>query len=387
MKETVLFIGVICLSLLTTEHAVLADDPRELLQKEFDSIIKENGLPGAVGAVIANGKVLAKVSTGVRKLGDEAKLEIDDKVHIGSCTKAMTATLIGILVQEKKLSWDSTLPEVFPELATEIHEGYREVTISQFLSHYSGAPSNVNWHGLGKDKPLPEQRLEMIKQVYTKEPHHKPGEKYVYSNVGVATAGAMAEKVTGKSWEELMRERLFAPLKMESAGFGPPSVDGKIDQPWGHSLQFFKLKPNQIDNAASLGPAGTVHLSIEDWSSFASLHLGTHPRSKELMSSENWKRLHTPYPELNSNVISTESPYGFGWVFADRPWAGGRAILHDGSNTTWNSVIWLAPEKKAGFLAVTNAYNSKSAAALDKMIVALIKFWESESQTPASGEK
>src|SRR5687768_14537716 len=155
-----------------------------------------------------------------------------------------------------------------------MHEDFRGVTLQQLLTHRAGLPANGDWWMLGKGTTT-QQRRVLAKNVLKEAPLHEPGTKYEYSNVGYAIAGLMAEQATSKSWEELMQKGLFEPLGMKSAGFGPPGAKGKVNQPWGHAMNGGELVATQFDNAAALGPAGTVHASLADWGKFIALHLKT----------------------------------------------------------------------------------------------------------------
>ena len=84
-----------------------------------------------------------------------------------------------------------------------------------------------------------------------------------FATIG-SIAGAMLEKLTGTPWETLMTNRLFRPLRMSSAGFGPPGTLGQVDEPWGHIRTFGRNRPDQDDNPPAIGPAGTVHCSLDD---------------------------------------------------------------------------------------------------------------------------
>ena len=227
MKRYLLLI--VCLLTLLSDIAVAEKAPKAVQA-------------GGVAAIVENGKVSLKVASGVRKQGDAEPFTVDDKVHIGSCTKAMTATLVGMLIDEGKLTWDTKITDVFPEFADQIHEEYRPVTISHLLSHYAGIPRSVAWSELGAENSAYEQRLTMMRQVFFQKPSHPPGKTYLYSNVGFVAAGVMLEKITGEAWEELITSRLFEPLGMKSAGFGPPSINGAIDQPWGHTVESNQLQ-------------------------------------------------------------------------------------------------------------------------------------------------
>ena len=368
---------VVCLLTLLSDIAVAEKAPKAV-QAGIDDIVRRYAMPGGAAAIVENGKVSLKVASGVRKQGDEEPFTIDDKVHIGSCTKAMTATLVGMLIDEGKLTWDTKIADVFPEFADQIHEEYRPATISHLVSHYAGVPANVAWRELGADNSLSEQRLAMMRQVFFQKPDHPPGKTYLYSNVGFVAAGAMLEKITGETWENLITSRLFEPLGIKSAGFGPPSIDGAIDQPWGHIEKLNQQVPVQVDNAAVLGPAGTVHMTLDDWGRFASLHLGTFKQKESLLKPDTLKHLHAPLQQFDPQLVTQADPYGFGWISTDRPWGAGKVLMHTGSNKTWYATIWMAPNKKTAFLAVVNSGAPDAGKACDEMTEGLIRYWSTK---------
>ena len=367
-------------SLTLLSATAIAEKVPKAVQAEVDDIIKRYALPGGAAAIVQNGKVSLKVASGIRKHGDAEPFTVNDKVHIGSCTKAMTATLVGMLIDEGKLTWDTKITDVFPEFADQIHDEYRPVTISHLVSHYAGVPRDVAWRELGEDDSVSEQRLTMMRQVFFQKPDQPPGKTYLYSNVGFVAAGAMLEKVTGETWENLMISRLFEPLGMKSTGFGPPGVDGTIDQPWGHIESLNEQSPVQLDNAAVLGPAGTVHLSLDDWGRFASLHLGTFKQKKSLLKPETLEHLHTPLQRYDPQLVTQEDPYGFGWISTDRPTGAGKVLMHTGSNKTWYATIWMAPNKKTAFLAVVNSGAPDAGKACDEMTEGLIRYWSTKPE-------
>src|SRR4029453_3966433 len=119
--------------------------------------------------------------------------------------------------------------------------------MERLLPPPSGAPADLSadnlWGRLWNHKGTPtEQRMTLVEGVVRRPPVAAPGTKYIYANAGFAIAGAMAERITGQSWEVLMRARLFEPLGLTSAGFGAPGTPGtpgnaeKIDQPRGHRV-------------------------------------------------------------------------------------------------------------------------------------------------------
>jgi CubicO group peptidase (beta-lactamase class C family) len=257
----------------------------------------------------------------------------------------MTATMLGTLVDDGALNWSSTVAAVFPDLADTVHPDYRAVTLLQLLNHRAGLPHDVEWSGVGRRLSATVQRRRLLEQLLKKAPGSKPGTSYAYSNAGYMLAGLMAERVTGQAWEDLMRARLFEPLGMTSAGFGPPAAPGQVNEPWGHREEDGEVHPHHLDNPTSFGPAGTVHVTIADWAKFALLHLRGDRGDALLLAPETFRALHTPPPGSN---------YAGGWGVRGQRGSRGRVLTHAGSNTLWYCVILLAPARNLAILTATN---------------------------------
>ncbi len=334
------------------------------LHSELEKLRQEFKLPALAGAIITMDGVKEQAAVGVRKMGTDISVTDNDLWHLGSCTKAMTATMIATLVQDGKLQWDTTFADVFPDDAERMDAKFRDITLLQLLTHRSGLPANGPWRELGDERTPTQQRRELLRRLTGNPLLHDPGSAFLYSNVGFALAGLMAETVTGQSWEELMQQRIFKPLEMAHAGFGVPGTLGQVDQPWAHRATWLGLGPLdalQLDNAASLGPAGIVHAPLSDWGKFIALHLN---RDNPIVPAEIWQRLHTP-PE--------GTDYALGWIVAERPWAGGKALTHTGSNTVNFCVCWLAPERGFAVIAATNSGQPNAGMALDRVASFLIR--------------
>ena len=347
--STILVLALLC----CLPSTMVADEPPSL-EQELEAIRQEFDLPGLAGGIVLRQGLQDMAAVGFRKSGSEVRVTKQDLWHLGSCTKAMTATLLATLVQEGQLAWNTTLFELFPELQAQMSEDFRQITLEHLLTHRSGLPANGAWHDLGSDRTTTAQRVELLRRQLDQPLDHPPGAKYQYSNVGYALAGLMAEQKT---------------LGMSQVGFGIPGTIGDTDQPWGHRTTWFglgTLQPVQLDNAASLGPAGTVHAALEDWAKFIALHLN---RDNGLVQPEVWDKLHT---------AAAGSDYAMGWLVAERQWAKdtegkGLALTHAGSNTANYCVCWLAPQAGFAALAVCNSGQSNAPRALDRTIGALIR--------------
>ena len=162
--------------------------------------------------------------------------------------------------------------------------------------------------------------------------------------------GSMLEKLTGKAWDKLMQERIFGPLQMESAGYGPTGTNDDIDQPWGH-FKPFRSKywtATQFDNPETMGPAGTVHCNLEDWGKFISFQFLQNDTT-QLSKVQRDKLL-----EVNQNN------YASGWGITESNWAKGKVYRHTGSNTYNYARVLVAPNIGRAFVVCTNSFDSES---------------------------
>ncbi len=321
-------------------------------------LVAEHELPSmALMVVNANG-VVALGTAGNRVWGEDDPITAFDAFHLGSNTKAMTATLAGTFVDDGDIAWDSTIQELFPEL--EVNEAWSEITLMDLLSHHAGVDDQDAfgsvWNDWIDESETPEQfRAELAAAVFADPPDGDPGD-CEYSNAGYVLVGAALEQLSGKSWETLMDERIFTPLGME-CGFGAPTGGA----PWGHTGSPGDWDPQDpsgfADNPPAMGPAGTVHCPLPDWAPFIVQH-ATHG---SLLSEESFAALQQDQGD----------DYGGGWNVVDTN--SGLALQHGGSNTLWNTNLWVFPESGMAYVSATNAYSDpETFEALDAGIVELI---------------
>lgn len=324
----------------------------------LEPIRADAGLPSLAGLILSGGTITHLGAVGVRSNDDAAAVTHRDRYHLGSCTKAMTATLLAVMVEEGTLSWETTMADAFPGLS--IHPDYDGVTLEMLLAHVGGTWASIGsshpdvWSELWQEGDVESQRAWFAEQVLTESPESTPGTTYAYSNAGYMVVGAAMEAATGESWEALIQAHLFDPLGMTSCGFGAPDSDGSLSQPWGHSAAGTPTDGSSLyaDNPAALGPAGTVHCSMADWSRFIAAHLAGARGESTWLTEASFTRMHTP-------VLSD---YALGWGAAERSWAGDApALNHTGTNTMFFSDVWIAPDINAAYLSATNQGDSLGA--------------------------
>src|SRR5882724_5467320 len=347
---------------------------------------------GMAAAVLRGERIIAQGAAGVRKRGTGQRITFDDRFHLGSCTKAMTATLVAMLVEEGKLNWTTTLGELFADTVKPMHPAWEKVTLRQVLAHRAGLRHEPD--GLAQvfkelvGRPprarlgtLPQQRLEIARQALSRPPRIPPDTKFYYSNAGYVLAGAVLEQLTGRAWEELMRERLFQPLGISTGGFGPPGTADKTEQAWGHSPVLGKpLDPRSPAAELPLfyGPAGLAHMTVTDWAKFIALHLRGDPANPHchaaLLKLDAFAEMHAITPATTSKgwvirgltflATGDAAPavtYCAGWFISPTSWAKGtrpgdtgRRLWHAGSNGRWNCGVVIAPEIDFAVLVACN---------------------------------
>ncbi len=313
--------------------------------------VAEGKSPGLIAAIIDEGGVRAIAAAGVRRQGSPEKFTINDLVKMGSITKPMTSTMLATLVADGTFvnGWQTTIAQVFPELRDEIHPDYRPVTLWQLVRHVGGVPDHVPaWWVSHPALPIVERRYRILKENLADPPGSPIGE-FSYSNAGYMVAAAMAEKLTGKSWETLMEERLFTPLGMYSAGFGVPNTPNEVDQPWSHRHDSAgRWEPAQLGYGGSLAPAGDVYTSLEDFAKFVALQFTN--KSPAILDREQLDELLIPIPGNYGGAAGwvVYQQEGLLWLFAQ----GGGGLC-----CGFFAVIEAVPGRGHAYIAAANSHD------------------------------
>lgn len=372
------------LAALSCLPAFAADDITSLLEP----IRAKHNLPALAASVVRDGEVVASGATGTRVLGMDLPVTVEDRFHIGSDTKAMTATIAGTAVDEGLLRWNSTVGEVLGETIEDMSLGLQAATLAQLLSHSSGIPTdnaemldlyfNTNAFDFGPA----ELRLRTIDAWKSHEPKVPEGSPFQYSNMGYLIAGAMIEKVTGKPWDVLIHERIFEPLGLTSAGLGPQATFGLYDAPVGHRiLEDGTITPMPwgpaADGPAMLGPAGIAHMSVLDfarWGGWNAMH-GASPKIVERATLDEIQRVHVETPTMPNPPPGTpdQGGYALGWGVLTYDWVGHPVLTHNGSNGMNLAKILADPETGIAIAAVTNFPGHAADDALSEVVEMLYR--------------
>ncbi len=325
--------------------------PTDPVEAQIEAI-RQEAKAVALGAGVYDRTGLVKSYVrGKRRANADDLATLDDRWHIGSNTKAMTGALWARLVEKGLARWDMPLGEAVQKAGLGFggNAAWDGVTVEQLMRHRGGLTDasviGRQWLMTARDDPrsLKEQRAAIAKAALEAAPAGEVG-AYQYGNANYIVAGAIMEGLCGTSWEEAMQAEVFGPLGMTRCGFGAP----KGDAPWGHRAMMTVKLPvdpegKASDNPLALGPAGTVHVTLEDYGRFIAAILNG---GGDWLSQDSVRRLTT--------AVEGET-YALGWiVLSPQPWAKGQVIGHEGSNTLWHTFTALDLDEGKAWVAVSN---------------------------------
>lgn len=313
--------------------------------------------------LVRDGQIAESVAVGKRSTTGSAAVTLTDRWHMGSLTKAMTATLAAVLVEDGVIDWNTTAQEVWPESAGQLHADFRDATLRHFLSHTSGLKRDDDFGPAADSAPgsVTEKRRAWAVELLSHGAQVNRGQ-FSYSNVGYMVAGAMLEARGGAAWENLLTDRVFAPLGMASSGFGAPGTIGQLDQPLGHRSESGGFSPVDLTNSGAniriaVGPAGSVHTTVDDYARFMLGHIDGARGTPNLLSVESYAALHG---------ANGTAPLGWGTQPALST-LGTPGLTHTGTIGLWFSLVWLAPTLDTGLMIAVNGGGDRGRVAVEQM--------------------
>lgn len=340
----------------------------DVLLSELERFRKLAKVPAVAAALVTSEGTMASAVTGYRCRGSSELAGPLDRWHIGSCTKAMTAALYARLVEEGKAEWGMPLASLFPDLDRQIDGAWSHCTIDDVLRCRGGMKANLSplqmrssW---ADDSPLDDQRTQVALAALGKPP--KKIGRFVYSNLGYIVAGAAIDRLAGIPFEEALQWYLLAPLGMDSVGFGPPpEICGHHCRLRLGGLLAFPGKPakpgnKRSDNPGVLSSAGTVHVTMQDWSRFNRIFVSD---GGGLLTSDSIRHLFEA-------PLGGGAPMCMGWM--PTPSSVVTTYAFQGSNTMWSTTMMLSRGRdRVSLVACNDGRTSvlmKSAALAERLL-------------------
>ncbi|MBC3539291.1 serine hydrolase [Rufibacter sediminis] len=325
----------------------------ELAQRTMQAF----NVPGIAVGVVKDGKVVHAAGYGVRSLNSREKTDAHTRFGIASNTKAFTAAALGLLVDEKKLIWDAKVQDYIPEF--KLYNPYvtEEFTIRDLLTHRSGL-------GLGAGDLMlwPDSNSFTLQDIIYNLRHLKPTSsfrsKYDYDNNLYLVAGEVVARVSGKSWDQFVEERLLQPLGMTETAASYERLKDQTNVIDGHAVVDGNVRVIQRHRSAVDHAAASIYSSVADLSKWVLVHLnhGRYGNGQRLFSEAVSKELQTPQtliPVNNPGPYNTHfAAYGLGFNLSDVK--GYKQLNHTGGLEGMVTQITMIPELNLGIIVFTN---------------------------------
>lgn len=328
-------------------------------QRLADSIRKAYRIPELAYAVVSSSTIYELKALGVRRINTKLAARIDDRFRIGSNTKAITGFIAARLVAGGKIKWDTKFFDLFPEWKVESNAAYHNVSLLQLLSFRTRLYSYTYTY----DEPRKEQfsggddsqRYQFAKWFMKHEPV-SDNDSIHFSNLGYVAAGLMLEKVSGKSYRQLVTE-LGEQLEIQF-GFGPPNLADTL-QPWGHDAHLKPERPFDNYKLNWLQAAGNINVSLPDYIKFIQLQLkGLHGQS-DMLDKESFRFLHYGL-----------KPFAMGW-FWDTDEQGSVFSYNTGNPGSFLTKVFVFADKDIAFVIFSNAQTEAAENGIDMLYEAL----------------
>lgn len=326
------------------------------LDTAFERVLKDQLAAGFAVAVVEKNKVIYAKGFGYRDYEKKLPVTPNTLFAIGSCTKAFTSSLIGLLQKDNKLEFDKPAIKYLPSLKFYNDDMNRQITVRDLMSHRTGLPRHdYSWYLFKTNS-----RDSLLQRIAYQEPTFGIRERWQYNNFMFLVQGMIAEKITGKSWEENISSQIFKPLGMTRSNFTVKEMESSDDAALGYGLK----KDSIIDkldyyNINAMGPAGSINSSVNEMAKWVITWInGGKYEGKEILPANYVTTAMSAQMVAGSGLPSKErtdvffSNYGLGWSLAS--YKGHYRVEHGGNIDGFSASTCFFPTDSIGIIVLTN---------------------------------
>ena len=335
----------------TTTAPVQAEDPFAGFEAFVTGVMEDWQIPGVAVGVIRDGEVLLARGFGFRDIEAELPVTEHTTMAIGSNSKSFTVTLMGMLVDQGKLEWDTPVRDYLPDFRLYDEFATAEMTPRDLVTHQSGLPRHDNvWYGRAGT------RADIFAKLRYLEPSASFRSRYQYQNLMFMTAGYLTERIAGANWDALIDQWIFTPLGMERSNTSVRDSPASGDHALPYLLRDGTLARTSFRNIDAVGPAGSINSNVTEMLAYIQAHMdGGVYEGHRLLSEETSTTMQQPqfampgeseFPELG------QASYGLGLRVSS--YRGHKMVAHGGGIDGFiSSMSWL-PREKIGVMVLTN---------------------------------
>jgi CubicO group peptidase (beta-lactamase class C family) len=349
-------------------NATKAADNQTELFKNIDAYIEKAmsdwRIPGLSIAVVKDDKIIYAKGYGVRETGKPERVDEQTLFPVGSITKSFTAAGVGILVDEKKMSWDDAVTKYLPDFQLYDQNLTQSVTMRDLLAHRTGLP-RANGTLLS-----PYDRAETLRRMRFLKPVASLRSAFTYNNQMYLAVGTALEKAAQSGWDEFIKQRFFAPLKMTTSNLSIAALKNEKNFAAPHNVIGEKIQVLPFDDKDSIAPAGAINSNAVELANWARLFLGNgNFEGTQILSPTAVRIMHgqqtvIPVGSLSQRLFPSThfQGYGIGWFLRD--YRGRKVVEHGGNVDGMTAQIGLLPEENLGLVILSNMNDSPAPLAI-----------------------
>ena len=331
-------------------------DPLAGIDTLLERILKDRNAAGFAVAVIKKDKIIYAKGFGYRDYEKKIPVTPNTLFAIGSCTKAFTSSLLGLLNKENKLDYDKPARDYLPELQFFNNEMNNGVTVRDMMCHRTGLPRHdFSWYLFNSDS-----RDSLLQRIRYHEPTAPLRQTWQYNNFMFLAQGMIAEKLSGKSWEKNIKEKIFTPLGMTNSNFSVTDLAKAPDASLGYTLYKDSLiYPTDYYNINAMGPAGSINSSVNEMSNWVMTWINSGKfNGKEILPASYTKEAMSSQMVMSSGMPDPEIPdahlanYGYGWMISS--YRGHYRVEHGGNIDGFSASTSFYPNDSIGIVVLVN---------------------------------
>ncbi len=323
----------------------------QAIEEKTEARRKELGIPGMSLVIVKDGEIIFMKGLGYKDFENKVAVTPDTQFAIGSATKAFTALSVLMSADEGKINLDDSPKKYLPYFKMYDPETDKNMTVRDLMAHTSGLNRTDLAMITGK-----LNRQELIQVAGEAKPMAKLREKWFYQNIMFAAAGETVAQVQKTTWEKFVPERIFKPLEMTNSTMSMAEMKKAKDYSFGYEYNFDTKETRKLPfrDINEVAPAGSINSSARDMANWVKFVLnGGSANGKRLVSEKGFDEWTKKQMNITPNG---KFAYGLGWFL--REWNGLKVVEHGGNIDGFNALVAMIPEKKLGFVMLTNVSGS-----------------------------
>jgi CubicO group peptidase (beta-lactamase class C family) len=355
----IFFVPVIAFAQKRKNQTPIELDRFAALDSAFARVLKDWKAVGFAVAVVEKGKVTYSKGFGYRDFEKKLPATPNTLFAIGSCTKAFTASLLGLLQKDGKIDYDEPVRKYLPDLKFYNNDLNNNLTVRDMMCHRTGLPRHdLSWYFANTSRDSLMARIQYM------EPSAPLRQRWQYNNFMFLAQGVLAEKLSGKSWEDNIREKIFQPLDMKNSVFSIPDLQKSSDASIGYEVKKDSLiKKMEYYNIGGMGPAGSINSSVNDMANWLLTWTNTGKfGGKEILPAAYITEAMSSQMVVGNGLPDKEKAdvhlanYGFGWMLAS--YKGHYRVEHGGNIDGFSASTCFFPSDSVGIVVLVNQNGS-----------------------------